>query len=114
MRKSKKALIYLFFISVACSTKTVYKPEPFYIAIPETKQEIINIESKLTTLESLYEKDVLFFEKWKDKKGVERYTIRKEYLDAHFESVKLKNKYIQELEAAINNNNDAIKTRKVK
>ena len=115
MKRSKKALFWLILIALGCSTKEVYRPVNMYIPLPtQTRQEIENINSKLTIMESVYATDPLLFERWIDKKQIERVTIRWEYWKAFEKKMDLKDKYIEQLEARVNKNNEASKTKQLR
>lgn len=84
-----------------------------YIQKPtQTRQEIKNINSKLTIMESVYANDPLLFEKWADKKQIKRVTMRGEYWEAFKKKVDLMAKYIEQLEARVNKNNEAAVNKK--
>lgn len=75
----------------------------------QTRQEIENINSKLTIMESAYATDPLLFERWKDKNQIERITMRAEYWKAFENKVDLMAMYIEQLEARLIKNNEAAK-----
>lgn len=113
MKRSKRALFYLFLIVIGCSTKEVYRPVNMFIPFPEgTRQEIENINSKLTIMESVYATDPLLFERWTDKKQIKRVTMRGEYWETFESKVDLMAKYIEQLEARLKQNNEAARVKK--
>lgn len=68
-----RSFLILIILTMSCNTKTVYRPEPFPISIPGTKQEIIDAESRLTKTEAIMAgQDKFFFTTWKNDKTWER------------------------------------------